>query len=452
MALASQSIRSGDRRRVTMSQRRLLSPRLIGFVGCAVAATGLAWWLMHDRGDITEDTGLARGNAAALPATPPKVSPSATEVSSAVLTGKPIGGGRVGEQPRPESPKSEDSSLRSLVANDRTSGESKSGPAIEMSSRKAGNSGAVTQPTAPAGATNSAPPAAPSKAPTSPAVQPPPSVSPPTSSAPNAGSSVGAGFTANADLAKAFQIQATDPVQSRVLVTRALDSGTLSKAERERAYETVNALSKVLFLNTNINPNDPVMLTYTIEPGDSLVKIVRSEKLACETSLLKRLNGIQDERKLRPGQRLRVPRGTFHAEVIKEEFRLNLYLDGESETSGSRVMVASLRCGLGESNGTPTGLFKVRPKSKLIDPEWTHPKSNEHFASSDPKNPIGEHWIGIMGIEDKNKDFLGYGIHGTIEPESIGRERSLGCVRMAADDIALVYECLTEPNSTILIR
>lgn len=245
-----------------------------------------------------------------------------------------------------------------------------------------------------------------------------------------------------------MQVQTTDPVHARLLATRALDNGTLSRSERERAYELINALAKLLFLNPNINPNDPAMGVYTVETGDVLQKIIRTQKLECDYRLLKRLNAMPDEHKLRIGQRLRVPKSTFHAEVLKPEFRLNLYLGEGSD----RVMVSSFPVGLGESNGTPTGLFKVRPSSKLVDPEWTHPRTGQHFASKDPQNPIGAHWIGLVGVEDKNKEFLGYGIHGTIEPDSIGDNRSLGCVRMLAGDVALVFECLTEPNSTILIK
>jgi hypothetical protein len=33
-------------------------------------------------------------------------------------------------------------------------------------------------------------------------------------------------------------------------------------------------------------------------------------------------------------------------------------------------------------------------------------------------------------------------MHGTVEPESIGRDKSLGCVRLIADDVATVWETL----------
>ena len=79
------------------------------------------------------------------------------------------------------------------------------------------------------------------------------------------------------------------------------------------------------------------------------------------------------------------------------------------------------------------------------------PKTRQQYAADDPENPIGEHWIGIKGLESHNKDLDGFGIHGTVEPDSIGRQESMGCVRMLPDDVKLVYEILTEPSSTIEI-
>jgi len=54
-------------------------------------------------------------------------------------------------------------------------------------------------------------------------------------------------------------------------------------------------------------------------------------------------------------------------------------------------------------------------------------------------------------MEPHNKNFEGYGIHGTTDLDSIGQQRSMGCVRMQPMDVEMVYELLTEPNSTITI-
>ncbi|MED6307586.1 MAG: L,D-transpeptidase family protein, partial [Planctomycetota bacterium] len=63
-----------------------------------------------------------------------------------------------------------------------------------------------------------------------------------------------------------------------------------------------------------------------------------------------------------------------------------------------------------------------------------------------------ERWIGIRGIDETNQELLGYGIHGTIDADSIGRMESMGCIRMHDPDVKLVYDALTERGSIIEIR
>jgi lipoprotein-anchoring transpeptidase ErfK/SrfK len=475
MALASQSIPTNDRRRVTFSKRRVITPPLIAAIVVAGGIVLAGWWLLSG-GDDGADGGVADEGLVINPGAPERTPPAANPAANPIVT--PPANRTSGTAPRiasdptiPSNPSTaghgavpERPSLRALVAEDRAAGEvgrEVGRPAIEMGATQPGTVGqnppASTPPASatPSGSAPGAPLTAPPATTPPPAAPPPqpPKTAPQTTAPAVANDRPITGPVSHADLARAMQLQSSDPVAARALVTRVLDEdrGGLSRADRDRGYELVNALGRSLLLNTNINPNDPFIRVHSVQPGESLAKIVRSQGLACETLLLKRINGIRDERRIQIGQKLRIPKGAFHAEVIKAEYRLNLYLDAGAGSS-ERVMVASLRCGLGESGGTPTGLFRVRPKSKLIDPEWTHPKTGEYFASHDPKNPIGEHWIGIVGVEESNKDLLGYGIHGTVEPDSIGQDRSLGCVRMLADDVAFVYECLVEPHSTIRIR
>src|SRR5579863_2226254 len=44
-----------------------------------------------------------------------------------------------------------------------------------------------------------------------------------------------------------------------------------------------------------------------------------------------------------------------------------------------------------------------------------------------PHNPVGTRWMGLS--------IPGYGIHGTNEPNSIGKAASHGCIRMARADL-----------------
>ena len=47
---------------------------------------------------------------------------------------------------------------------------------------------------------------------------------------------------------------------------------------------------------------------------------------------------------------------------------------------------------------------------------------------------------------------MSYGIHGTIDPDSIGKQSSMGCIRMKADDIAVVYDMMVEGKSMVLVQ
>ena len=239
----------------------------------------------------------------------------------------------------------------------------------------------------------------------------------------------------------------TDPVAARESLTRILDNSATTATDRLGAYEAINKVNAVLTFSERVLANDPFSKQYTVQEGDSLSNIRKSLHLDCEWRFLQRINHLATERSIRVGQVLKTPTGAFHGEVHKSEFRLNIF---QGDGPG-RVMVASYPISLGEFNSTPIGAFSIRPRSKLIDPEWRNPRTGQHFASNDPANPIGERWIGLKGIEPHNKNFEGYGIHGTTDITSIGKQASMGCVRMLPQDVEVVYELLTEPNSVITI-
>lgn len=239
-----------------------------------------------------------------------------------------------------------------------------------------------------------------------------------------------------------------DPVAARRELTASIDTRALSGPTLAEALRGIELANSQLLFAPVVVAADPMQASYTIKPGDSLAKIARAAGMKADWRLIQRLNKIKDPGKISVGQKLKVPLGTFHAVVHREAFRMDVYQDH----GGDRVIVATFPVGLGERNGTPSGMFKVRANSKLVDPEWRNPRTGEYFSSGDPKNPIGDHWIGLAGAEESTKNFLGYGIHGTVEPESIGQNASMGCVRMNAADVALVYELLTEDGSTIEIR
>ena len=240
---------------------------------------------------------------------------------------------------------------------------------------------------------------------------------------------------------------ASDPIRARVELTRLLDSNALSATERMQAYAGINNLASTLFFSPNIVPGDIASQSYVVKKGDSFARITNREKLAIDWRFIQRINQIASEKALRADMRLKLAHGPFDGEVIKADYRFNIY----AGTGSERVMVASFPCGVGTNDSTPVGTFKVRTGSKLIDPEWSNPRTGEKFKSNDPKNPIGERWIGLQGTTPETAKFTGYGIHGTVEPQSIGKQMSMGCVRLGDAEVQVVYELISE-SSTIVIR
>lgn len=240
------------------------------------------------------------------------------------------------------------------------------------------------------------------------------------------------------DLALGLSLAATDPVRARAILSQALLAGTLPPAEAKQASDALARIAADLVFTPNFNAGDPHFFQYQVQSGDSLERIVRKHKLGCDWRLVARINNIKKPEAIRVGQRLKLPKGPFSAVVSKRDYRIDLCMGVGSD----RIVMTSLPVGLGKSNGTPTGRFKVRVGSKLLNPEWRNPITGEFFDSNDPLNPIGEHWLGLEGLEASNAQLLGYGVHGTIEPGSIGQDQSLGCVRLIAEDVAIVWETL----------
>ncbi len=246
------------------------------------------------------------------------------------------------------------------------------------------------------------------------------------------------------------KIASGDAVAARVLLSRALLDSRTPESERSTLRDDLTVINQDLVFSPRVDPQDPFAYAYTIQSGDRLIKINQKEKLAPDWRLIQRVNKMGDAGALRLGGKLKLVRGPFHAVVTKSAYRLDIFM-GAADKPSDWVYVRSFQVGLGENNATPIGNFRVRPGSKLVNPPWVNPRTGEKFAADDPKNPIGEHWIGLEGVGE-TATVSGYGIHGTIDPESIGKQKSMGCVRLRAEDIAQVYELLGEGVSTVKIQ
>ncbi len=240
-----------------------------------------------------------------------------------------------------------------------------------------------------------------------------------------------------------------DRVGARALLSRVLRDPGLTASEANQLRDELTLLNEQLLFGRVVDRADPITEEYTVVSGDSLSRIATRRELATHWKLIQRVNGLSDPTRIRLDQKLKLVRGPFHAVVDKSDFRMDVW-HGPPGDPNRWVYIRSFDVGLGEGGGTPTGRFTVSA-NKLENPGWVNPRdSRERYAPDDPRNPIGEFWLGLDGVGE-SEGIVGYGIHGTIDPGSVGRNMSMGCVRLRDEDIALVFELLAERVSVVEI-
>ncbi len=126
--------------------------------------------------------------------------------------------------------------------------------------------------------------------------------------------------------------------------------------------------------------------------------------------------------------------------------------EASAPTHPNRGLIASFPITPGEDRFLKFGTWSVRNSVEL--PYWrydlklleTGKRSSESEALNippGPNSPVGVFWCGLTKP--------GVGMHGTPNPETIGRARSHGCIRMANWD-AVRLPTLVRPGTTVEIR
>jgi hypothetical protein len=237
-----------------------------------------------------------------------------------------------------------------------------------------------------------------------------------------------------------------DLLGARVKLSAALSSGVLPAELQSPCRLKLTEIAQKIVFSPQVFPGDQDSYTYTIKRGDVLVNIVKREKLCIGEQIIQRINGIADVRKIRTGQQIKLIRGPFDAIVTKHSYLLDLYHQG--------MFVKSYRIGLGLDGKTPVGHWMVKPGGRVPQAPWTSPVGGKIVYFGQEGYPLGRngYWIGLVAADAGTQDLPGFGIHGTNQPDSIGRDASSGCIRLLDEDIEELFGLLYDGMSKVEVR
>ena len=211
-----------------------------------------------------------------------------------------------------------------------------------------------------------------------------------------------------------------------------------AKGQYKKALEEINDADSLTEIQSRIEESsmrvifspviDDCSKLYTVRSKDALIKIAKKHNST--VSLIKRANELESNT-IRPRQKLKVNVCEFSIVVDKSQNLLFLKRKGE--------VVKTYVVSTGKDNGTPIGTFKI--VNKLVKPTWF--KTGAVISPDSPENILGTRWLGF--------DLKGYGIHGTTDPDNLGKQITLGCVRMRNEEVEDLYDLIPVGAEVVIV-
>jgi len=183
----------------------------------------------------------------------------------------------------------------------------------------------------------------------------------------------------------------------------------------------------------------------------SLAALV-AERGHCSLALLARLNPGKNLEALNVGDSLTIPAVSDDPPAgAAARLEVNLADKTIRAVDRSGASLAFVHCSIAKHKSKrPSGSCTVKVVSPdpvyVFDPRmWPEVKGVDRklVIPPGPRNPVGRFWIGLS--------LPGYGIHGTPEPELIGKTGSHGCFRLANWD-AVRLGALVKPGVPVVFE
>ena len=226
------------------------------------------------------------------------------------------------------------------------------------------------------------------------------------------------------------------------------ESGELDQATKAALLLTAPALSLHTFTTEDLAQLQPVADTWLGKSEQTSLAYATPLEMAAERyraspKCLRKLNPDIDWENILPGMAIKVPAAGLIAPATKAALLHVRLADHVLEaTDEAGRIIAHFPVSIARNvEKRPVGELHVTVvipnPNYTFDPEVfpENPESQELgrklIIPPGPNNPVGLAWIGL--------DRTGYGIHGTPDPEKVGRTESHGCFRLANwDAVALL--------------
>lgn len=235
-------------------------------------------------------------------------------------------------------------------------------------------------------------------------------------------------------------VQTANALQSYQRAHGLAETGDLDRATRDALVLTEPALTEHTFTAEQLGALHPVPDTWLeksqlerLAHGTALEFV--AERYRANPKLIQRLNPDVKWDEILPGTVVQVPNVSIVLlEVKAAVIHIRLEERELTITDADGHLVAHMPVSIAKKvEKRPVGELKV--KVIIPDPNYTFdpevfPESEEGqqlgrklIIPPGANNPVGVAWIGL--------DRPGYGIHGTPDPEKVGRTESHGCFRLA---------------------
>lgn len=218
------------------------------------------------------------------------------------------------------------------------------------------------------------------------------------------------------------------------------ETGVLDPTTRERLQLTAPALGEHLVSAEDLGAVRSLPATWlgkSLEPDLAHASVLEriAERYRASPKFLRRINPAVNWEELLPGVAVQVPAvGEVSVAEVPAAISIRLAARELELVDGVGRVLAHFPVSIARKvEKRPLG--ELRVTVAIRDPNYTFdpavfPESAEGkelgrklILPPGPNNPVGRVWIGL--------DRPGYGIHGTPDPEKVGRTESHGCFRLA---------------------